>query len=154
MLDADVDALVNAVNTAGVMGKGLALQFRRAYPAMVDAYRRAAEAGELRVAQMHVWPAGPAPGPRCVINVPAKAHWRSPSRISDIEAGLADLAGVVRVLGIRSIAVPALGCGNGGLAWIQVEPRIRAALSSLGDVRVVLYPPRPDPGDRRDDTTR
>jgi O-acetyl-ADP-ribose deacetylase (regulator of RNase III) len=141
LLNADVDALVNTVNTVGVMGKGLALQFRRAYPAMFDAYRRAADAGQLQLGRMHVWPTDAATGPRYVVNFPTKGHWRSPSTIDDIDRGLADLARVVRELGIHSIAIPPLGCGNGGLDWRQVEPRIRAALGGLHDVRIVLYPP-------------
>jgi len=141
LLDADVDALVNTVNTVGVMGKGLALQFRRAYPAMFDDYQRAATAGQLHLGQMHVWRTGAVTGPAYVINFPTKGHWRSRSRIDDIDRGLTDLARVIRDLGIHSIAVPPLGCGNGGLDWTQVEPRIRATLAGLDDVRILLYPP-------------
>jgi O-acetyl-ADP-ribose deacetylase (regulator of RNase III) len=141
LLDADVDALVNTVNTVGVMGKGLALQFRRAYPAMFDDYQRAANAGQLHLGQMHVWRTGAATGPAYIINFPTKGHWRSRSRIDDLDRGLTDLARVIRDLGIHSIAVPPLGCGNGGLDWTQVEPRIRAALAGLDDVRIILYPP-------------
>ncbi|WP_250283531.1 MULTISPECIES: type II toxin-antitoxin system antitoxin DNA ADP-ribosyl glycohydrolase DarG [unclassified Frankia] len=141
LLGADVDALVNTVNTVGVMGKGLALQFRRAYPAMFEAYRRAADAGQLRLGRMHVWPTGAATGPRYIVNFPTKGHWRSRSEVRDIDCGLADLVRVVRELSIRSIAVPPLGCGNGGLDWHEIEPRIRSALAGLDDVRVVLYPP-------------
>lgn len=142
LLDADVDALVNTVNTVGVMGKGIALQFRRAHPEMFIAYERAAKSGEVRLGRMHVWPTGALTGPRYVINFPTKEHWRSRSHLADIESGLKDLVRVVRELDIRSLAVPPLGCGNGGLEWDQVEPRIRAALGHLDpDVRVVLYPP-------------
>jgi O-acetyl-ADP-ribose deacetylase (regulator of RNase III) len=148
LLDADVDALVNTVNTVGVMGKGLALQFRRAYPAMFDAYRRAADAGQLQLGRMHVWPTDAATGPRYVVNFPTKGHWRSPSTIDDIDRGLADLARVVRELGIHSIAIPPLGCGNGGLDWRQVEPRIRAALgasTTCGSFCTRQDGPRPRP---------
>lgn len=146
LLEADVDALVNTVNTVGVMGKGLALQFRRAYPAMYAAYKSAAKAGEVRLGRMHVWPTGTATGPRYIINFPTKRHWRSRSQIQDIDAGLEDLVRVVRDLGITSLAVPPLGCGNGGLDWREVEPRIRAALAPLGpDVRVLLFPPTTAP---------
>lgn len=141
LLDADVDALVNTVNTVGVMGKGLALQFRRAYPAMFDDYQRAAAEGRLRLGQMHVWRTGAVTGPAYVINFPTKGHWRSRSKIEDIDQGLADLARVIRDLGVDSIAVPPLGCGNGGLDWADVEPRIHTALAGLDDVRVLLYPP-------------
>jgi O-acetyl-ADP-ribose deacetylase (regulator of RNase III) len=141
LLDADVDALVNTVNTVGVMGKGLALQFKRAYPAMFRAYSRAAQSGELEVGRMQVWETGELQGPRYIINFPTKRHWRQGSRLVDIEQGLADLVRVVRALGIRSVAVPPLGCGNGGLDWAQVEPLITNALTSLADVDVRLFPP-------------
>src|SRR5437879_5560124 len=146
LLDADVDALVNTVNTVGVMGKGIALQFRRAYPAMYAAYQSAVAADEVGLGRMHVWPTGALAGPRYVINFPTKGHWRSRSRLDDIEQGLRDLVRVVRELRIRSLAVPPLGCGNGGLDWRQVEPRIRSVLAVLDpDVQVLLYPPGQTP---------
>jgi len=142
LLEADVDALVNTVNTVGVMGKGLALQFRRAYPDMFRAYERAAKAGEVNLGHMHVWPTDAATGPRYVINFPTKGHWRSSSRLADIETGLHDLVRVIRDLRIGSVAVPPLGCGNGGLDWRDVAPLIRSTLAELDeDVRVVVYPP-------------
>lgn len=146
LLDADVDALVNTVNTVGVMGKGIALQFRRAYPQMYAAYERAAKADEIKLGHMHVWPTEALTGPSYVINFPTKGHWRARSRLSDIERGLQDLVRVVRELRIRSLALPPLGCGNGGLDWRQVEPLIRATLESLDpEVQVVLYPPGQTP---------
>lgn len=141
LLGADVDALVNTVNTVGVMGKGVALQFRRAYPAMFDDYARAAKAGRVELGQMHVWATGALSGPRYVINFPTKAHWRARSKLTDIERGLADLVRVIRELEITSIAIPPLGCGNGGLDWRDVEPRIRTALSEVPDVEAIVYPP-------------
>ncbi len=145
LLAADVDAVVNTVNTAGVMGKGIALQIKRAYPAMFTAYQRAAKAGELRPGRMHVWPTGLLDGPRYVINFPTKRHWRSPSRLEYVATGLDDLVRVVRELGIRSIAVPPLGCGNGGLAWRDVRPLMTAALGALDGVDVYIYPPAGPP---------
>ena len=109
LLTADVDALVNTVNTAGVMGKGIALQFKRAYPAMFAAYEKAARAGDLQPGRMHVWPTNQLDGPRYVINFPTKRHWRGASRIEDVASGLADLSRVIRELDIRSVAVPPLG---------------------------------------------
>jgi O-acetyl-ADP-ribose deacetylase (regulator of RNase III) len=141
LIDADVDALVNTVNTVGVMGKGIALQFRRAFPDMFKSYARAAKQGEVRLGHMHVWPTGQISGPRYVINFPTKGHWRAGSKLADIERGLEDLVRVLRELGITSIAVPPLGCGNGGLDWHDVEPRIRSALGGLGDVDVLLFLP-------------
>lgn len=141
LLAAEADALVNTVNTEGVMGKGIALQFKRAYPEMFEAYARAAKSGELALGRVHVWSTGSLDGPRFVLNFPTKGHWRSRSRLTDVDTGLADLVRLVRELGIRSVAVPPLGCGNGGLAWADVEPRIRAAFADVPDVEVLLFAP-------------
>lgn len=149
LLADDADALVNTVNTEGVMGKGIALQFKRAYPEMHKAYARAAKAGEIVPGRMHVWATGAMTGPRYVINFPTKRHWRSPSRMQDVESGLVDLVRVVRDLEITSIAVPPLGCGNGGLDWREVEPRIQRAFAELSDeVDVRVYPPEGAPAAR------
>ena len=141
LLDANVDALVNTVNTVGVMGKGIALQFRRRFPDMFAAYARAAKHGELRLGRMHVWETGAVDGPRFIINFPTKGHWRSQSRLGDIEVGLLDLVCVIKKLGVTSIAVPPLGCGNGGLEWDVVRPLIVDALGALPDIDVALFPP-------------
>ena len=142
LLQAPVEALVNTVNTAGVMGKGIALQFRQAYPQMFRAYEHACKAGEVRLGKMHVVDLGGLlGGPRWVINFPTKGHWRSRSRLADIDTGLQDLAATMRRLNIRSIAVPPLGCGLGGLEWSEVRPRIETALGQLPDVRVLLFAP-------------
>jgi O-acetyl-ADP-ribose deacetylase (regulator of RNase III) len=145
LLEADADALVNTVNTVGVMGKGIALQFKRAYPKMFKEYERAAKAGQVRLGTMYVWPTNQMTGPRFIINFPTKGHWKAQSRIADISDGLVDLVRVVQELGIRSIAVPPLGCGNGGLRWTEVEPIIRQALDGLPDLDVVLFPPGEQP---------
>jgi len=141
LLRADADALVNTVNTVGVMGKGIALQFKRAYPKMFKDYEAAAKAGEIRLGRVNVWATNQMTGPRFIVNFPTKGHWRARSRLADIEAGLVDLVKVVQELGIKSIAVPPLGCGNGGLEWADVEPRIREAFAATPDVDVILYPP-------------
>ena len=145
LLRADADALVNAVNTVGVMGKGIALQFKQAYPGMFNSYKAACDAGEVQVGRMHVVELGEAVKPKWIINFPTKRHWRQPSRIEDVEAGLTALVEEVRRLGITSIALPALGCGLGGLAWEDVRPRIEAAFADLPEVRVLLF----EPADRR-----
>jgi len=141
LLAAPVEALVNTVNTQGVMGKGIALQFKNAFPAMFKDYAASAKRGEVALGHMHVWPTQALDGPKYVINFPTKGHWRSKSRITDINNGLCDLARVVGELGITSIAVPPLGCGNGGLAWSEVEPLIRAAFLELPGVDVHLFAP-------------
>src|SRR4051812_42763684 len=117
LLNASVEALVNTVNTVGVMGKGLALQFKRRFPENFRAYAAACKRGEVAIGRMFVTEMyGPTP-PRYLINFPTKKHWRDPSQLEYVRAGLAALVGEIRTRGIRSIAVPPLGCGNGGLAW-------------------------------------
>jgi O-acetyl-ADP-ribose deacetylase (regulator of RNase III) len=142
LLDAPAEALVNTVNTAGIMGKGIALQFKQAYPEMFQAYERACKFGEVRLGQMHVFDLGGlVGGPRWIINFPTKGHWKADSRLPDIEAGLKDLVATIRKLRIRSIAIPPLGCGNGRLDWNEVRPRIEAALAQVPEVETLVYVP-------------
>ena len=131
LLEADADAFVNTVNTKGVMGKGVALQFKRAFPANFKAYQAACAAGEVKLGRMFVFDSGRLERPRYIINFPTKDHWRSRSRLADIETGLVDLRRVLAELEIESIALPPLGCGLGGLDWSDVRPRIEAALADL-----------------------
>jgi O-acetyl-ADP-ribose deacetylase (regulator of RNase III) len=145
LLDAPVEALVNTVNTVGVMGKGIALQFARAFPEVERAYIAACEAGEVRPGAMFIRETDAVTGPRYIVNFPTKRHWRGRSRMEDIESGLAALVADVRRLGIRSIAVPPLGCGNGGLDWQEVRPRIERAFDALPEVEVRLYAPQGAP---------
>lgn len=142
LLAAPTEAIVNTVNTVGVMGKGLARQFRETYPAMFQAYRAACAAGEVRLGEMHIFDLGGlVGGPRWIINFPTKGHWRDPSRLADIESGLADLVIKVGQLSIRSIAIPPLGCGFGGLDWKEVRPRIERVFLNRPEVGVLLYEP-------------
>jgi O-acetyl-ADP-ribose deacetylase (regulator of RNase III) len=141
ILMADAEALVNAVNTQGVMGKGIALQFARSFPEIVAPYRAACLSAELRPGTMHVVERDGLLNPRFIINFPTKRHWRSPSRLADIEEGLADLLRVVRDRDIRSIALPALGCGLGGLDWDLVCALIESAFLELPEVEVLLFAP-------------
>src|SRR6185295_3486452 len=131
LLDADVEALVNTVNTVGVMGKGLALQFKRRFPATFTAYAAACKRGEVEIGRMLVVETKASAGPRYIVNFPTKKHWRDPSRLEYVRAGLDALVEEIRTRGIRSIAVPPLGCGNGGLAWSDVEPLIERAMAAL-----------------------
>lgn len=144
LLQADVDALVNTVNTQGVAGKGIALQFRLAFPENFREYARAAKSDKVVPGKMFVVPTGLISGPKFIVNFPTKRHWRQPSRIEDIEAGLRDLVRAIRELGISSIAVPPLGCGNGGLEWSVVRPMIEHTLGSI-DAEVLLYAPEGAP---------
>lgn len=156
LLEADVEALVNTVNTVGVMGKGIALQFKQAYPENFRAYEAACKRGEVQPGSMLVVQTHRLTNPRYIINFPTKRHWRSKARIEDIEAGLPALIAAVRERGISSIAVPPLGCGNGGLAWDEVRPRIEMAFAELPEVRVLLYGPdgAPEPEAMRVATKR
>ncbi len=142
LLKAPAEALVNTVNTVGVMGKGIALQFRQAFPEMYRAYEKACENGDVQLGRVQVFDLGGlVGGPRWIINFPTKGDWRARSRLTDVEVGLTDLVAKIRKLGIRSIAVPPLGCGNGGLDWNEVRPRIEQAFAALPDVQVFLYGP-------------
>lgn len=142
LLKAPVEALVNTVNTVGVMGKGIALQFRQAFPQMFRAYEKACKEGEMQLGRMQVFDVGGlVGGPKWIINFPTKSHWRAASRLVDVEAGLMDLVDTIKRLGIRSIAVPPLGCGNGGLDWREVRPVIERAFTAIPGVHVLLYEP-------------
>lgn len=147
LLEAEAEALVNTVNTVGVMGKGIALQFRQAYPENYEAYRKACQRGDVEPGRMFVYRTGKLTNPRFIINFPTKRHWKGKAKLADVEAGLVDLIRVVRDEGIQSIAVPPLGCGNGGLDWEVVRPLIEDAFEPLPEVRVLLYAPEgaPDP---------
>lgn len=142
LFDADVDALVNTVNTVGVMGKGVALQFKRKYPDNFKAYAHACKAGEVEIGKMFIFDRGELSSPRFIINFPTKKHWRSPSRLEYIDAGLVDLVNEAERLNIKSMAMPALGCSNGGLNWTDVKPRIVKALEALPEVQAILFEPR------------
>ena len=141
LLASDVDALVNTVNCVGVMGKGIALQFKRRYPQVFKSYAAACRAREVQIGRMYVVPTAELTGPRYVINFPTKKHWRSPSQIGYIEAGLDDLRRVIEALDLRSLAVPPLGAGNGGLDWAKVEPLITDRLGNIPGVDIHLYAP-------------
>lgn len=141
LLDTDVDALVNTVNTVGVMGKGIALMFKERFPENYAAYAAACKAGKVEVGRMFVQPGVELDGPRWIINFPTKEHWRHPTEPEWIDAGLKALKKVIREKKIASIALPPLGCGNGGLDWKVVRPKIENALADLEDVEVVVFEP-------------
>ncbi len=141
LLEAEAEALVNTVNCVGFMGKGIALQFKQAYPDNFTAYSRACENAEVQPGRMFISEFRSMIGPKYIINFPTKRHWKGKSRIEDIESGLLALIADVKRLDIKSIAVPPLGCGLGGLDWSEVRPRIEEAFASLPDVRVLLFAP-------------
>jgi O-acetyl-ADP-ribose deacetylase (regulator of RNase III) len=141
LLDSEVEALVNTVNTVGVMGKGIALMFKEAFPENFRAYDIACKHGEVQIGHMFVTHRSDMYGPKWIINFPTKKHWRHPSKLQWIIDGLADLRVVIEQNRIRSIALPPLGAGNGGLDWADVRPKIEEALGSLPDVDVVVFEP-------------
>ena len=140
-----VEALVNTVNCVGVMGKGVALEFKNRWPANFRAYKSLCDAKGLKPGHMFVFDTKElftSEGPRYLINFPTKAHWRSKSKVEYIEDGLDALVEAIREHGIESIAIPPLGCGNGGLDWAEVRPLIEKRLSVLDDVDIVLFAPK------------
>ncbi len=143
MLAEDVEALVNTVNCVGIMGRGVALKFKEAFPENFKAYALACRRQEVQPGRMFVFDTGQLTNPRLIINFPTKRHWRGKARIEDIEKGLEALVREVRRRGIRSLAMPPLGSGLGGLDWAVVRPRIERALLTLPDVRIVVFEPRP-----------
>lgn len=145
LLEAQTEALVNTVNCVGVMGKGVALQFKQAFPENFRLYAAACRAEEVQPGKMFVTETGQLHPPRYIINFPTKRHWRSRSRLEDIESGLVALVAEIKQRGIQSIAIPPLGCGNGGLDWAVVRPLIEAALAAVPDVEVWLYEPQGAP---------
>jgi O-acetyl-ADP-ribose deacetylase (regulator of RNase III) len=141
LLGEDVEALVNTVNCVGVMGRGVALQFKKAFPANFAAYAQACRRGEVQPGRMFVYEMDGLTNPRFIINFPTKRHWRGKSRMEDIEYGLLALIEEIRRRGIRSIAIPPLGSGLGGLHWPEVRSRIERAVAAVPDVRTVVYEP-------------
>lgn len=141
ILKDESEALVNTVNCVGVMGRGIALQFKDAYPQNFTVYAAACKRGEVQPGRMLVFETGKLTSPRYIINFPTKRHWRGNSRIEDIESGLVALVEEIRTRGIQSVAIPPLGSGLGGLDWSSVRPRIERALQSLPNVRVSVYEP-------------
>lgn len=141
LLQAEAEALVNSVNCVGVMGKGIALMFKEAFPENFRRYATACKRDEVRVGEMFVTEGPALKGPRWIVNFPTKNHWRNRTKIEWIRDGLADLRRVIKEKRIRSIALPPLGCGNGGLSWAIVRPLIEDAVGNLQDVDVLVYEP-------------
>jgi O-acetyl-ADP-ribose deacetylase (regulator of RNase III) len=144
LLEANTEALVNTVNEIGVMGKGIALMFRDAYPENNRLYEAACKSKEVKIGKMFVVKEADLFGERWIINFPTKKHWRHPSKLDWITEGLKDLVRVIREKGIKSIALPPLGCGNGGLEWTQVKREIELAFRELAEIGVIVYAPTPE----------
>ena len=145
ILAENVEALVNTVNCVGVMGRGIALQFKRAFPENFKAYAKACKREEVKPGRIFVFETGRLANPRYIFNFPTKRHWRGKSRIGDIELGLEALAYEIRERGVQSVAIPPLGSGLGGLDWNEVRPRIEQALSGIDDVQLIVFEPHGAP---------
>ena len=154
LLAEETEALVNTVNCVGVMGRGVALQFKRAFPENFKAYAARCKRDQMKPGRVFVFETGAIVPPRYIINFPTKRHWRGKSRLEDIESGLESLAGEIRSRGIRSIAIPPLGSGLGGLHWPSVRTRMEAALRGFDDVEIVIFEPGRAPADDRVNRSR
>jgi O-acetyl-ADP-ribose deacetylase (regulator of RNase III) len=137
---ANVEALVNPVNCVGVMGAGLASQFKAAFPKNFYAYAKACKQGQVQLGKMFIYKNQTELNPQYIINFPTKKHWLNKSRFQDIVAGLEALKLVLQENYISSVAIPALGCGLGGLKWSEVKPVTHQILQSL-NIYIVLYEP-------------
>lgn len=144
LLNSDAEAIVNTVNSVGIMGRGIALQFKQMFPDNFRAYAAACAAGEVVPGKMFTFETGEITNPRYIINFPTKRHWKGNSKLEDIESGLSALRKEIVRLGIRSIAVPPLGTGLGGLPWPAVRSRMIDELDSLEGVEISIYEPRID----------
>ena len=145
LLEADAEALVNTVNCVGVMGKGIALQFKQAFPENFSHYARICKEGRMLPGNVLVFETGSMVNPKYIINFPTKRHWKGKSKLEDIDAGLVDLVAQIKHYRIQSIAIPPLGAGLGGLKWADVKPRIEQAFAELPDVRVLIFEPKGAP---------
>lgn len=141
LLDAHTEALVNTVNTVGVMGKGIALMFKEAFPQNFRAYENACKQKKVNVGTIFVTENPTLSGPRWIVNFPTKKHWRQPSKMEWIIEGLEDLRQFIEQQHIRSIALPPLGAGNGGLDWSKVRPEVERILGGLGGVEILVFEP-------------
>ena len=149
ILTAKADALVNTVNCVGVMGRGVALEFKRAFPDNFKAYADACRNHQVQPGRMFVHEANRLDGPTFIINFPTKRHWRQNSRMEDIESGLTALIQEVESRNITSIAIPPLGSGLGGLNWRHVRARIESSLGELAArVHIIVYEPSEQLRDR------
>lgn len=141
----EAEALVNTVNCVGVMGKGVALQFKKAFPENFKAYSHACQKEQVQPGKMMIFKTDRSSPPLYIVNFPTKRHWKGKSRIEDIESGLKDLSKFISEEKIQSIAIPPLGCGLGGLKWSEVKPLMERSLGSFNDAEIRIYEPKGAP---------
>jgi len=137
----DIEVLVNPVNCVGVMGRGLALQFKNRFPKNFKDYVVACKKGEVLPGCLFIFAVGKAANPHFIINFPTKRHWSQESKIEDIELGLKKLAIVIKKYDIHSIAIPPIGCGLGGLNWQDINLLIKKYLLKLKNVSIIVLEP-------------
>lgn len=145
------EALVNTVNCVGVMGKGIAIEFKRAFPQNFDRYAQACRTnavypGRPFITRNSALPGIELMGPKWIINAPTKDHWRDPSEVSWIVSNLESIRDFIALYNVKSIAIPPMGCGNGGLIWRQIHPLFKQILS-IPNVDVRIYAENPDEQD-------
>jgi len=145
ILKSGAEAIVNTVNCVGVMGRGIALQFKKAYPQNFKYYADACKKNLVQPGQILVVEVENLVGPKYILNFPTKRHWKDNSRMEDIELGLIDLIHVIQKYNIQSIAIPPLGCGLGGLSWADVLPKIQSSLQCVAGVAITIYEPNGAP---------
>ena len=154
ILAEDVQAIVNTVNCVGIMGRGIALQFKNLYPDNFKVYAAACKRGEVQPGRMFIYETGRLTNPKYIVNFPTKRHWKGKSRMEDIDAGLQALREEITTRGIRSIAIPPLGSGLGGLDWVQVRPRIEESLKGIDGLEVVIFEPGDVNADQRANSSK
>ncbi|WP_152055235.1 type II toxin-antitoxin system antitoxin DNA ADP-ribosyl glycohydrolase DarG [Aliarcobacter butzleri] len=140
ILREDVEAIVNTVNCVGIMGRGLALQFKNKFPQNFKEYQLACTNKEVQLGKMFVHQTGQLINPKYIINFPTKGHWKQNSKIEDISNGLDDLITIIEKYSIKSIAIPPLGSGLGGLDWNQVKKLIEEKLKNI-NCTIILFEP-------------
>ncbi|MEM0994321.1 MAG: macro domain-containing protein [Bacteroidota bacterium] len=141
IIQADAEAIVNTVNTVGVMGKGIALAFKKAFPDNFKIYKKLCDEKKFDVGDLLITDTGQI-GPKLIINFPTKKHWRSKSKMEYIEIGMKVLIKEIVQRNIKSIAIPPLGCGNGGLDWEKVKSLILSELAPIEDqIIATIYEP-------------
>lgn len=138
----NVEAIVNPVNCVGIMGKGLALQFKNKYPENFKAYESACKQNKVQTGKMYIYENETLKNPKYIINFPTKRHWRDNSRLEDIKSGLDDLKRLIEEMNIKSIAIPALGSGLGGLNWQVVKKIIEEKLKDINDCQIIIFEPQ------------
>lgn len=140
LLEDHAEAFVNAVNTVGVMGAGIARQFKQKFPEMFEQYEKDCQQGNVKLGQMHIYKRTSQTSPKYIINFPTLEHWSDQATLENIEKGLANLIQITKKLNIHSIAIPPLGCGIGGLNWADVKVLVEQTFANE-NIQVHLYEP-------------